>query len=112
MYNELCDFDDEDSFSYVFSKIPNIDIRENILSLLEVSFELELKIKEKEISQDYLLYSNYLKQIFYKYIRNLASNLRDNRFYHKIIRLKLKYKNCYLNLLTISESFDIDEQTI
>lgn len=112
LYNELCDFDDEDSFSYVFSKIPNIDIRENILSLLEVSFELELKIKKKEISQDYLLYSNYLKQIFYKYIRNLASNLRDNRFYHKIIRLKLKYKNCYLNLLTISESFDIDEQTI
>ena len=112
LYNELSDFSDEDSFSYVFSGIPNIDIRDNILNLLEISFQLELKIKKKEISEDYLLYANYLKQIFYKYIGNLEDNLRDLAFYDKIITLKSKYKNCYLNLLAVSKCFNIDEQKI
>lgn len=112
LYDELHHFHDEDSFSYIFSKIPNIDIRDEILDLLKKSFQLELQIKKKKISEDYLLYSNYLKQIFYEYVENLDNSLCDEQFYNKIIVLKSEYKTCYLNLLSVSKSFKVEDKKI
>jgi hypothetical protein len=79
---------DEDSFSYVFSNIPNIDIRDKMLDLLKKSFEIESQIQNQKISSDFLLYSNYLKGIFYMYIKNLNNDFLDSNFYHKIVELK------------------------
>ena len=112
LYEELRHSVDEDSFSYVFSNIPNIDIRDKMLDLLKKSFEIESQIQNQKISSDFLLYSNYLKGIFYMYIKNLNNDFLDSNFYHKIVELKWNYKTCNLDLLLVCDAFSIEDKKI
>lgn len=112
LYEELCRSVNKDSFSYVFSNIPNIDIRDEMLDLLKRSFELESQIQKQKISSDFFLYSNYLKGIFYMYIRNLNNDFLDSKFYHKIVELKLNYKICNLDLSLVWDTFRIEDKKI
>ena len=112
LYEELRHSVDEDSFSYVFSNIPNIDIRDEMLDLLKRSFELESQIQNQKISSDFLLYSNYLKGIFYMYIKNLNKDFLDPNFYRKVVKLKWNYKTCNLDLLLVCDAFSIEDKQI
>lgn len=112
LYEELRHSVDEDSFSYVFSNIPNIDIRDEILDLLKRSFELESQIQNQKISSDFLLYSNYLKGIFYMYIKNLNKDFLDPNFYRKVVKLKWNYKTCNLDLFLVCDAFTIEDKKI
>ena len=112
LYEELRHSVDEDSFSYVFSNIPNIDIRDKMLDLLKKSFEIESQIQNQKISSDFLLYSNYLKGIFYMYIKNLNNAFLDSNFYRKIVELKWNYKTCNLDLFLVCDAFSIEYKKI
>lgn len=112
LYEELRHSVDEDSFSYAFSNIPNIDIRDEMLDLLKKSFKIESQIQNQKISADFLLYSNYLKGIFYMYIKNLNNDFLDSNFYRKIVELKWNYKTCNLDLLLVCDAFSIEDKQI
>jgi hypothetical protein len=100
---------DEGKFAWVLNEISKIDIKKEILELLKQSFEIEKQIKEWKLNENYEMYFIFLRQIFYKYIENLDDKLVTKDFYNKIVKLKSKYEDFYLNFKSINKKFWIKE---
>ncbi len=93
---------DRYDFAYIFWIISDIDIKSEILNVLDNAFKLQ---SQKDWA-DYQLYVSYLKQIFFRYINTLPKNKISKNFYFRIKDVLSKFETkytYYFNLTEISE---------
>ena len=103
--NELEFRHEEENFAYVItnnSLINKKEIKENMLKIFELWLEIQQKIKDGKEKKDYKSYSNYLINIFYKYVDNLKNK---KRYYKNAMNLLQKYPGSELNISTLNKHF-------
>lgn len=111
-YSELDRFwRGEYQFSYIFSHIPKVDIKKEILDLLKLSFKIQSDLIPWRLKWDFEMYYWYLRKIFFEYINNLDKSLVEKDYYYKIKSIldDFDYKITYnFNLEDLREKLGID----
>ncbi len=101
-------FIDERKFSYPFSYINKIDVQKEMLQLFDFSFKILKRLNNWELEWNYIIYSNYIRKIFYNYFLALDKSLIKKDFYFKILKVidRYDYTITYnINLDKIREKF-------
>lgn len=95
-------WNDNRSF-YHFVIIKNtVDIRDEMLELLELWLKLDQEIKLWNKESDYKSYSNYLINVFYYYVKNLD---RKKKYYGQTLKLINKFPENNLNISLLRKYF-------
>ncbi len=92
---------DNDSFAYIFWLLSNINILDEILTLLDYSFQIQKELYSWDLKWDYESYCFYIRNIFYKYIFNLNKKYLEKDLYYEIKKILSKYD------YKITYSFDL-----
>lgn len=103
---------DRGHFSSIFLQIWDMNIFNQMLDLLKLSLELQVKILSKEVSPDLQLYSQYIKSLFFIYIWGLGEKFRKKETYFKIVDTVMKYDpqvTFSFNFEKLRESFWVDQ---
>lgn len=98
---------DNDSFAYIFWLIWNIDVLDEMLKLLDYSFQVEKEVYSWDLKWDYESYCYYIRNIFYKYIKSLRNDLIDKKYYAKIEQILNKYEYKIIYNFQVSELQEI-----
>lgn len=102
---------DEYNFSNIFSTIPKIDILDDLIDILNLSFRILSDLENWKIEWNYEMYAYYLRRIFYIYIENIDDKLVYKDYYYKIKDLLKKYNSSItynFDLDTLRKKFNID----
>ncbi|NUJ98099.1 hypothetical protein HGA92_04920 [Candidatus Gracilibacteria bacterium] len=102
----------DNNFSFIFSVIAKIDILDEMLEILDLSFQIVSDLQSGKLKGNYEMYADYLRRIFYEYIENLDESLVYKDYYYKVKKLldKYDYKVTYnFNLEPLKKKFGIDD---
>lgn len=101
--NELEFILDDGRKFYHFVTIKNtVNIKDEMLGLLELWLGIDWEIKLWNRESDFKSYSNYLINIFYQYVKNLS---RKKRYYNQTMKIIGKYEDNNLNISLLIKYF-------
>jgi hypothetical protein len=83
---------DNDSFSYIFWIIPNIDVFDEMLGLLNYSFQIQKELYSGKLKWEYESYCFYIRNIFHKYLKGLNIEHINKSYYTKIEKILSQYE--------------------
>lgn len=99
--------DNDRSFSYFLKRKSSIDIKDEMLEILELWLQIDQEIKNWLKSSDYKAYSTYLINLFYWYVWNLENK---KRYWQTTMKLIKKYPDNDLNISLLWKYFWIKEK--